>query len=225
MFSNKCSITRLVLIFLLSACLTITFNLPAQSQPDGFALAIQGQQLYRRGELTQAAVTWQAAAAAFTAEGDRLGSSKSLINKSQVLQDMGLYPQACNTVLQAFEVKNPDCSGDQVEQLIQTMEDQTRISTIEGIGLRSLGNILQRRGMLVSAQKMLKLSILAPQNSSELGATLLAMGNVQQAMGNQVRDRWNYDKITEIIDRQEPEIALEPYQSAFQAYKKVESHR
>ena len=224
-FASPHSIPRHILIFLLSICLTVAFNLPAQSQPDALTLALQAQQMYRRGELTQAAVTWQAAAAAFTAEGDRLGSSKSLINKSQVLQDLGLYPQACNTVLQAFEVKNPDCSNDQLEQLIQTMEEQTRISTIDGIGLRSLGNILQRRGMLEQAQKMLKYSILAPQNSSELGATLLAMGNVQQALGNQVRDRWNYDKITEIIDRQEPEIALEPYQSAFRAYQKAESNR
>ncbi len=225
MFNVQCLMPRRVLIFLFSVCLTITFNLPAQSQPDALTLALQAQQLYRRGELTQAAVTWQAAAAAFTAEGDRLGGSKSLINKSQVLQDLGLYPQACSTVLKAFEAKNPDCSNDQVDQLIQTMEEQTRVSTIEGIGLRSLGNILQRRGRLEQAQKLLQLSILAPQNSSGLGATLLAMGNVQQALGNQVRDRWNYDKITEIIDRQEPEIALEPYQSAFRAYQKAESHR
>ncbi len=224
-FAHQYSMFRRVLIFLLSICLTIAFNLPAQSQPDALALAIQAQRLYRRGELTQAAVTWQEAAAAFDAQGDRLGSSKSLINKSQVLQDLGLYPQACNTVIKAFEIKNPDCSSDQLEQLMQTLENQTRITTIDGIGLRSLGNILRRRGMLAQAQKMLKLSILAPPNSSELGATLLAMGNVQQALGNQVRDRWNYDKITEIIDRQEPEIALEPYQSAFQAYKKAESHR
>ena len=172
MFSNKCSITRRVLIFLLSACLTIAFNLPAQSQPDALALAIQAQQLYRRGELTQAAVTWQAAAAAFTAEGDRLGSSKSLINKSQVLQDLGLYPQACTTVLQAFEVKNPDCSGDQLEQLIQTMEEQTRISTIDGIGLRSLGNILQRRGRLEQAQKTTPVEHLSTSELIRIGGRL-----------------------------------------------------
>ncbi|MGB5714536.1 MAG: CHAT domain-containing protein [Waterburya sp.] len=223
-FAHPYSISRRILIFLLSACLTIIFGLSAQSQPDALTLAIQAQQLYRAGELTPAAVTWQAAAAAFEAQGDRLGRSKSLINQSQVLQDLGLYPKACTTVLKAFNVKHPDCSSDQLDQLIQTMENQARITTIDGIGLRSLGNILQRRGMLTQAEKLLELSILAPQNSSELGATLLVMGNVQQALGNQVRDRWNYDKITEIIDRQQPHIALEPYLSAFQAYKKADVH-
>ena len=79
MFNIQCPMFRRVLIFLLSVCLTIAFNLPAQSQPEALTLAIQAQQLYRRGELTQAAVTWQAAAAAFTAEGDRLGIRRCLL--------------------------------------------------------------------------------------------------------------------------------------------------
>jgi len=225
MFSNKRSIIRRGLIFFLSACLTIVFGLPAQSQPDAYALAIEAQRLYRAGELTQAAVTWQDAAAEFAAQGDRLGRMKSLINQSQVLQDLGLSSRACTTVLKAFDIQHPECSRDQLDQLIQDWKNQTRISTIEGIGLRSLGSISQRRGMFRQAEKLLDLSRLAPPNSSELGATLLALGNVQRMLGNQVRDRWSYNQITEIIDQQQPKIALEPYFASFQAYQEAESNR
>lgn len=219
MLNAKCF--RRILLFLLSAWLTIIFSLPAQSQPDGLASALEAQHLYRIGELTQSALAWQNAAAKFTAQGDRLGRTKSLINKSQVLQDLGLYPQACTTVLKAFEIEHPDCSTDQLDQLIQTWKSQTKIDSIKGIGLRSLGSIAQRRGMLTQAQKLLNLSLLAPTQSSELGQTLLVLGNVQQALGNQARDRWSYDQITEIIDRQQPKIAVDLYTSTFETYQKV----
>ncbi len=219
------SLPRRILIFLLSGWLAIIFGLPAQSQPDALTLAIKAQHLYRIGELTQAAVTWKTAAAEFESQGDRLGRTKSLINQSQVLQDLGLYSQACTTVLKAFDVEHPECDSSQLDQLILSWSHQTRIDTFEGVGLRSLGGIAQRRGMLPQANQLLKLSLLAPPQSSELGATLLALANVKRALGNQVRDRWSYDKVTEIIDRQQPKIALKPYLLAFQAYQKADAHR
>ncbi|MEM8673594.1 MAG: CHAT domain-containing protein [Cyanobacteria bacterium P01_G01_bin.67] len=225
MFINKSPLIRLVLPFLFTVCLTVAIGTPVYSQTDALTLANKAQSLYRGGELTQAAVVWQAAAEAFDAQGDRLGIRKSLINQSQVLQELGLYPKACTTVLKAFELTNPDCNSPQLDKLAETLENKNRISTIDGIGLRSLGSILLRRGMLGQAKKLIKFSLLAPPNSSDLGATLLTLGNIQQAEGNQVRDRWNYDKITEIIDRQEPEIALEPYISAFQAYQEASENR
>ena len=219
MFNHKSVILRRGLIFLVTVCLTLVIGLPAKSQSEGLSLALQAQRHYAVGELTQAAVSWQEAAAAFAAQGDRQGQTKSLINQSQVLQDLGLYPKACTTILQTFDVEYRDCSNAGIEQLIVGLETQSQISTIEGIGLRSLGNILQRRGMAAQAEKLLTLSLLARSNSSEVGATQLALGNVRQALGNQIRDRWSYDQITEVVARQEPKNALEPYIPAFKAYK------
>jgi CHAT domain-containing protein len=219
---------RRILILIISAWLAITFHVPVQSQEsNGLQLALEAQQLYQAGKLSLAATTWQQAATAYQESGDRTERSKSLINQAQVLQDLGLYPKACTTLLKAFEVEYPDCNTQQIEQLITDLavRPQSRLTSTQAIGLRSLGEVLRRRGRLNQAQKVLELSKSATQNSTELAATLLALGNVEQALGNQTRDRWNYDKITEIIDRQDAQIALEPYLDAFLAYEQVAANQ
>jgi len=221
MLRDKRLLLRQILIIVLSTWLAIAIHPAAQSQEDGLGLSLQAQELYQNGELVPAIEKWSLAAAAFEAQGDRLGKSKSLINQSQILQDLGLYPRACNTLLQAFAVKHPQCSRTQIEELSQKLVQQPKITLVEGIGLRSLGSILQKRGRLDASQKILQLSVRATQNSSELPATLLAMGNVRQAIGDRVRDRQNYDRVTEIIARQDPQLALSPYLEAFAAYESV----
>jgi len=216
------TINKRLLIFIISVGLAITLHFPAQSQASNSEeLAIAAQQLYSQGKLTSAATTWQEAALAYQEQGDRLGSTKSLINKAQVLQDLGLYPKACDSLLEAFEVKNPDCNDEQINQLIKDFEVKTKLSTTQGIGLRSLGNVLRHRGKLKQSRRILYLSEFGVRNSAELGSTLLALGNIEQALANQNRDRASYDQVTEIIDRQDPRMALEPYQNTFLAYKKA----
>jgi CHAT domain-containing protein len=218
---------RRVLILIISAWLAITFHAPVQSQEsNGLQLALEAQQLYQAGKLSLAATTWEEAATAYQESGDRPKRSQSLINQAQVLQDLGLYPKACTTLLDAFEVENPDCNVQQIEELLTgVIGSQYRVNSTQAIGLRSLGEVLRRRGRLDQAQRVLKLSESATQNEQELAATLLALGNVEQALGNQTRDRWSYDKITEIIDRQDAQIALEPYLDAFLAYEQVAANQ
>jgi CHAT domain-containing protein len=219
---------RRILILIISAWLAINCHISVQSQEsNGLRLALEAQQLYQAGKLSQAATTWQQAARAYQEAGDRTESSNSLINQAQVLQDLGLYPKACNSLLKAFEVENPDCNPQQVEELITDLavRSPSRLTSTQAIGLRSLGEVLRRRGRLNQAQRVLQISKSAIQNSTESAATLLALGNVEQALGNQTRDRWNYDKITEIIDRQDAQIALEPYLDAFVAYEQVAANQ
>jgi CHAT domain-containing protein len=221
MLSDRSRLWCRLLTVILSAWLAVAVHLPVQSQPDGLGLSLQAQQLYQAGQLAPAALAWQQAAAAFTAQGDRLGRTKSLINQSQVLQDLGLYPRACTSLLEALNLEDTQCHNAQIEQLIQTLKQQGKITLVQGIGLRSLGGILQKKGMLTQAQTIIEISASATQDSSESGATLLALGNIQQALGNQVRDRWNYERITEIIDRKDPKNALEPYLTAFKTYEQI----
>jgi CHAT domain-containing protein len=221
MLRNNFLLLRRLLIMMLSAWLAIAVHLPAQSQADGLGISLQAQQFYQAGQLSAAAIAWQEAAAAFATQGDLVGKSKSLINQSQALQDLGLYPRACTSLLQAFNLEDPQCEYSQIESLIQTLEQQDKITIYQGIGLRSLGSILQQKGMLSQAEKLLQFSVTATQDSSESGATLLTMGNIQQTLGNQERDRWSYDHITEIIDRQTSKNALEPYLDAFKTYEKI----
>ena len=145
--------------------------------------------------------------------------SKSLINKSQALQDLGLYPKACNTLLQAFAIKNPDCSQTQIEQLYKTLTQQRDSLTLtQAIGLHSLGDVLRRQGLLAKSQEILHLSLSSIPESPQKSAVLLSLGNTERALGSQIRDRWDYDVVTEIIDRQSVKDALAPYQQAFNYY-------
>ena len=217
MFITKDSIYCRSIAFLMSVIVVIALSSPVLSQPNALELALQAQQLYDRGETTQAALIWQQAAIAFQEQGNRSWEVKSRINQSQALQDLGLYPKACDVLLQALKGKSI-CSPQQLSQLIRDFEDST-ITDVSAIGLRSLGNVLLRQGMLEQSKKILQLSRSALQDPDELASTLLALGNVQQALGDRTRDLWNYDKITEIIDRQQPKIALEPYKDAFLAYQ------
>lgn len=221
MIDMRQSILRRILIFVLSAWLAIAYHLPASSQPDGRSLASQAQQLMDAGKLTPAATKWQEAATAFAEQGDRLGRTKSLINQAQVLQDLGLDPKACRVLLTAFGAENSQCSVSETISLLQTFEEKTQITEIESVGLRSLASILQREDRLEQAQALLMLS--TATNPAELNSTLLTLGNVRHKLGDRIRDRWSYDKISEILDRQDPQLALEPYLDAFTTYEKVSS--
>ena len=213
-------IDKRFLIFVFSVWLAISLHLPAQSESDnGLNKAIAAQELYDAGQLTSAAAKWQEAIDAYEAQNDRLGVTKSSINKAQVLQDLGLYPRACDRLLRAFEVENPGCSSEQIAELITTFQEKPRISLTQGIGLRSLGNVLRYRGQLEQSRQLLQLSRVATNSSIELGSTLLALGNVEKAIADKNRDRLSYEKITEIIDRQDVNLALAPYSKTFSAYQ------
>jgi len=215
---------RYILIFIISVWFTLTFHLPVQSQQQQALLLVQkAHQLYQAGELSQAAITWQQAASVYQSQGKVLEHRNSLINQSQALQNLGLYPKSCKVLLKAFAIKNPQCNDEKVDQLINRLaSEKSRMTTSDGVGLRSLGTVIKRQGMILKSRQLLEISEAATQNSSELANTLLALGNVETVIGNQDRDLWNYDKITEIIDRQDPNIAIEPYLSAFATYDKVE---
>ncbi|MEH2054154.1 CHAT domain-containing protein [Nostoc sp.] len=220
---------RRLLIFILSALLGLlsSFTVPAWSNlpnlhpnaANPLALAREGEQRYNAGELEAAAKLWQAAAEAYEQVGDRDGMTKSLINKSQALQDLGLYPKACNTLLEAFAIKNPNCSQTQIEQFQKTLTQKSDSLTLtQAIGLHSLGDVLRRQGLLQKSQEILQLSLSSTPESPEKSSVLLSLGNTERILGNQIRDRWDYDAVTEIIDRKSLLDALAPYNQAVYYY-------
>lgn len=224
-----------VIIFSALWGLITTLNIPAWSDNDtpfrnsahgiqpsssnALELAWEGQQSYHAGQFDEAARLWQQAADAYRQAGDVEGTTKSLIDKSQALQELGLYPKACKTLLQAFAIEPPDCSPKQLDELLVNLSPQRdSLSLAEAIGLRSLGEVLRRQGLLEQSAAILQLSLSVTEGVPEASATLLSLGNTERALGNQIRDRWDYEVITEIIDRQSQEAALEPYQQAFNFY-------
>ncbi len=208
-----------VLLGLFSSLYLSAWSKPSVQTQKPLQLVQEGQQLYQGGKFSQAAELWQEAADAYEQVGDKEGVTKSLINKAQALQDLGLAPKACKTLLEAFGVENPDCTSEQVAQLLKILSQQRNsLSLSQAIGLRSLGNVRQRQGILVQSKAILQLSLSIPESSSEASATRLSLGNTEQALGNQIRDRWDYEEITAIIDRKSLEDALGIYQEAFDNY-------
>jgi CHAT domain-containing protein len=212
----------LAVLFGLISSLTIpawSSDVRPEKDSSALELARKGQQRYNAGQFAEAAEFWQQAADAYRRAGDREGSTKSLVNQSQALQDLGLYPKACKTLLQAFAVENPDCSQTQLDGLLETLSAKpVALSPTQAIGLRSLGDVLRRRGMLRQSKAFLQLSRSAIEGSPESGAMLLSLGNTERALANQIRDRWDYEEVTEIVDGQSVPAALEPYQPALNAY-------
>lgn len=218
-----------ILAFILSVLLGLfsSFFLPAWSHNSAqtskaLELIQQGQQHYNLGKFDRAAQLWQEAADAYEQAGQNEGMLKSLINKAQALQDLGLVSKACKTLLKAFAVDDSACSPDQADQLLKILSpQQDSLSLNQAIGLRSLGNVLRRQGILAQSQEILQLSLSVAESSPEASATWLSLGNTERALGNQIRARWDYEEITAIIDRQSQESALGIYEPAFHSYRQA----
>ena len=217
-----------IVLILLGFILTLEFPAiaktaarePQLDDSSALELALQGREKYDRGEWGLAAQLWQQAADAYELQGDRDGFAKSLINKSQALQDLGLYPKACRTLLQALTRDKLPCDDATVDELLLNAKSSDR-NLEKVIGWRSLGNILRQQGKLERAEKALKLSWLLGKDTAEAGSILLSLGNVEKAQGDRTRYSWDYEKITEIIERQSPQLALEPYSLAIDTYNRV----
>ncbi|NJM70631.1 MAG: CHAT domain-containing protein [Scytonema sp. RU_4_4] len=185
-------------------------------------LAQEGQQRYNAGKFDEAAKLWQEAAEVYKRVGDREGMTKSLINQSQALQDLGLYPKACKTLLQAFAIDNPICNQQEVDNFLSTLsQKRDSVSLTQAIGWHSLGEVLRRQGLLVQSKKVLQLSSSVLEKSPQFSAVLLSLGNTERALGNQIRDRWDYEVVTAMIERKSVEAARAPYQEAFNNYIKA----
>jgi CHAT domain-containing protein len=219
------SIFTLILLFGLG--LFSSLYLPAWSQQAtqseiALELVQDGQRYYQAGKFDQAAEHWQQAADTYEQVGEEEGMTKSLINKAQALQELGLVPKACETLLEALGANHSDCSPENIDQAIEThSSNQDSLALFHAIGLRSLGDVLRRQGLLEQSQSSLELSLAVAEGSPQASATWLSLGNTKQELGNRTRDRWDYEEITAIIDQKSLDTALEIYQPAFKDYRQA----
>lgn len=191
---------------------------------DILAIAKEGQKRYNAGKFDEAINLWQEAEDAYQEIGDEEGVFRSLVNKAQALQNLGSYPRACKTLLQAFSINQPDCNSEQVDLLIsQFSENPQELSLDKAIGFRSLGDVLRRQGQLKESQKVLEITLSKAQGLPVETATQLSLANTEKALGIQARNRLNYEQVTEIIASQSQSDALEPDISAIKSYQQVET--
>ncbi len=198
-------------------------SIEANKIDNALQIAQQGQQNYDNGNFSEAAQLWGRSADLYQRSGDGEGKTKSLINRSQALQNLGLFPKACQTLMQAFDADNIECNDEQLNLLLQKLSQQKdKLSQTQIVGLRGLGDVLRKRGNEERSQQFLKLSLLAIDKYPEqIYANILSLGNTERAIANKTRNSWDAEKIVEIIDDQNSQAAIEPYQAAFKNYQKV----
>jgi CHAT domain-containing protein len=201
--------------------ITASSNLVTEEK-SALDLAQLGQEYYAEGKLAEAIDYWQQAANNYALQGNSDGRLKSLINQAQAYQDLGLYSQAYQSLMTAFGRQNTQSQTQEIADLINTYtKSKTSLSPAEGIGLRSLGELLRKTGNLEQSKQILELSLAAVDNSEQINATFLSLGNTERAIGNRLRDSWDYETVTEIIETESVTKALQPYQPAITAYQQA----
>ncbi|MEB3193372.1 MAG: CHAT domain-containing protein [Snowella sp.] len=170
----------------ITASLTLLESLPNSSERQtvlAASLDIQGQQQLAIGQPENALETWQSATTIYGDLGDKQGIFRSEINQAQALQNLGLYPRACQTLLKTLEFPAQTCEISVTE--LQNLPEQDL--PLQILGLRSLGNVLRVIGQTGQSQIVLLKSIeLAKKldNYSDFGAIYLSLGNTIRSLGN-----------------------------------------
>lgn len=156
-------------------------------------LDIKGQLQRELGQPEEALTTWQQATEIYTQIENQDGSTQSQINQVLALQDLGLYPRACNILLTVLELNIKDC--DRLSQLttseltekLQLFQEQP-VSLLKVRGLHQLGEVLRVLGQSIQSSIVLETSLHlaeqlnpSPDKHSEIAAIHLSLGNAKRA--------------------------------------------
>jgi tetratricopeptide (TPR) repeat protein len=200
---------------------------PAQQSIFASTLDIQGQLQLAVGQRSNALETWKQAAGIYKEIGSPEGVIGSQINQAQALQDLGLYPKACQTLLDALELNAQKCEVSEKE--LKTLKAAPSLSQ-QILGLRSLGNVLRVIGQTGQSQMvLLKSWQLAQQVEKypDLGAIYLSLGNTARALGNKkLLSRQAHPPVTApaaCISGTTSDTAIDFYQQAADCYRQAES--
>ncbi len=169
------------------------------------------------GQANEALETWQQAQTIYQDLGNNSHVSLSQINQSRALQALGLYPRACNTLIQAFQLAPLNCNNLTGENLQRLRSDRLPV-VVQVAGLRSLGNLFRGMGKLeeselVLAQAVTQATSLSPQTK---GATQLSLANTLRARGNLERDRLSKSEYQHLPWRYTPKNTPEEAETYYQ---------
>lgn len=163
---------------------------PDQQRIFAASLDIQGQMHLASGQPDTALKTWQQSADLYKALNQTDAYSRAQVNQAQALQNLGLYPKACQTLLIALDVDSQSCQLSR--QSLATLGSQPT-TPLQLVGLRSLGDVLRILGQMDQSQAVLLLAVeketqtLKEKNLSRvisLGNTYVSLGNTARALGN-----------------------------------------
>ncbi|MEA5550753.1 CHAT domain-containing protein [Anabaena cylindrica UHCC 0172] len=153
-----------------------SFSLLAQ------ALNIQGNLQLSQGEAETALITWKKTADMYKKAGDQTGVNRSLLNQTQALRSLGLYPRARKTL-------------EQVTQNLQAQPD----TMLKASSLLNLGDTLRVMGNLEKSYEILQQSLAISQklnSQTDIAVTLLSLGNTAFSQQSEVATNYYQQAIS-----------------------------
>ncbi|MCC5618432.1 CHAT domain-containing protein [Nostoc sp. CHAB 5836] len=208
---------------------------PEQAQILSSTLDIQGQLQLALGESEAALATWKQATEIYQNLGNQNGAIRSQINQTQAMQNLGLYPMACKTLLKILELDHQNCqiTKEELETLQKRFVKQENSLSLHILALRSLGNVLRVVSQLEQSQMVLFAAGQLAQQSGDLpnlAATYLSLGNTVRSLGNRKiqleTPRQQTIVLTQSLDCIQATSIANPaqlYQQATSCYRQAES--
>ncbi len=199
-------------------------------------LTQKGHEQLQQGQAHEALKTWSEAYKIYRSSSNSDGVTGSLINQSLALKALGLYPRACQTLIQALKFEDQDwiCANTyqnttpkQQEQLIIALDKQP-LQKIQLLGLQNLGNILQFIGKADISEIVLKKALSIAQSfKKELyikSNILLNLADTECILYEQALDKY---QITEepIAKEKAFNLAIWRFYRAVNFYQQVDKYK
>ena len=160
-------------------------------------LNLLGRTQRELGQPEEALRTWQQATKIYNQIKNQDGAALSQINQALALQDLGLYPRACNTLLATLELNILDCqefrklTQEQLEEKLNKFSQEQPPSLLTVRGLRNLSDVLGVGEQAIHSALALQASLNlanqldpSPDKNEEIAAIYLRVGNIASALNN-----------------------------------------
>jgi len=162
-------------------------NSPEALQVLAQTLNIQGNMRLMMGAGAAAIDSWQQAGEIFAQIGNKDGMIEAKINQSQAMKELGLYPNACKTLLEVLAFDQPGVcavSDEAINTFFQRFNPTTDPLGLEIRALTALGDVLRVVGQLEKSEAVLLASLQLIEKfgiDSELDSLYLSLGNIAEA--------------------------------------------
>jgi CHAT domain-containing protein len=166
-----------------------TDDRPDITQLRAQVFSTQGQLQLALGQAETALKTWENAESLYDRIGYNLGKLGTQINQAQAMESLGLYRRSCATILQGFGIEDLTCEDIQdeptLDRVLTAIENQPE--SLQGAGLRILGNTFRLTGKLSQSRTVLERSLVLAKTPQTESAVYLSLGNTARVMAD--RDR------------------------------------
>ena len=168
------------------------FEAQAEWQPLAVTLTNLGRVQYATGRFELAIATWGRAATIYREQvNDPATASDLKVMQAEGFKELGLYPRACQTLIQALTMDAAYCGDKAIDKaVLAAMSTPSSVSRpMQTAGWRELGKLLRLLGRLEESQIVLETQIDRLPPSPARDASEVSLGMTLQKLADRERDR------------------------------------